>query len=223
MELDATNNMEVDPNAGVPAVSIAGTVRTTDGGAVPEGLMLLLDPLDGGSGQMQQRTPAPKGQFRFETITPGTWALTAFSNTGQTVPVVAVSAGGVSSAGNQITVKDHPVTVTVAVSRAQNKVKGFARKNVKPAPGVMVLLVPRDPSAYRALLRRDQSDSDGSFLLRDVPAGRYTVVAIEEGWKLNWQEPAVIARFLPRGVSVTVNDRPDAFTSLSEPVPVSPR
>jgi hypothetical protein len=198
-------------------------VRATDGGALPDGLMLAIDPLANNLGQTQQSTPVPKAQFSFESITPGTWAFIAVANTGQAVPVVSVSAAGVSSAGNQVTVKDRPVTVDVVISRAQSRVQGFARKDGKPAPGVMVLLVPRDPSAYRALLRRDQSDSDGSFSLRDVPAGQYTVVAIEEGWKLNWQEPAVIARFLPRGVSVTVNDHPDGIVTLPEAVPVGTR
>ena len=32
------------------------------------------------------------------------------------------------------------------------------------------------------LIRRDQSDSDGSFALRDVVPGQYTVVAIQDGW-----------------------------------------
>ena len=84
----------------------------------------------------------------------------------------------------------------------------------------MVVLVPRQPSAYRALVRRDQSDSDGSFSLRNVPAGQYTVVAIEDGWKLDWQRRDVIARFLPGGVAFTISEKSATTVSLSDAVPV---
>ena len=82
----------------------------------------------------------------------------------------------------------------------------------------MIVLVPHQPSAYRALVRRDQSDSDGSFSLRDVPAGQYTVIAIEDGWKLDWTDRETMARYLPHGVAVTVSDQAGGVVRLSEPV-----
>jgi hypothetical protein len=73
------------------------------------------------------------------------------------------------------------------------------------------------------LSRRDQSDSDGSFSLRDVVPGQYTVVAIEDGWELDWAEPQVIARYLPSGIPVTVSDKSGKLVMLSAPVPVQSR
>jgi hypothetical protein len=87
----------------------------------------------------------------------------------------------------------------------------------------MIVLVPRQPSAYRALVRRDQSDSDGSFTLRDVPAGQYTVIAIEDGWKLDWARRDTMTRYLARGIALTVPDRGEAVISLPQPVPVQAR
>ena len=49
--------------------------------------------------------------------------------------------------------------------------KGFA--------GAMVVLVPKNPEADRELFRRDQSDLDGTFLLRNVIPGSYTLLAIQ--------------------------------------------
>jgi hypothetical protein len=100
------------------------------------------------------------------------------------------------------------------------EVTGFAKKDGKPAPGVMIVLVPQDPSNNRDLFRRDQSDSDGSFGLRDVAPGKYTVVAIEDGWKLDWADPTVIGHYLPRGQSVTVTERNTKTTELKESVEV---
>jgi len=45
---------------------------------------------------------------------------------------------------------------------------------------------------------------DGSFLLHDVAPGDYTVVAIENGWELDWSEPAIIAYYAQHGQLVSV-------------------
>jgi hypothetical protein len=139
---------------------------------------------------------------------------------GQVLPVVSVAVNGVTAAGSEFTVKDRTLSVVATVNRGGVRVRGFARKDSKGTPGVMVVLIPRQPSAYYALVRRDQSDSDGSFSLRDVPPGQYTVVAIEDGWKLEWQRREVMARYLPGGVTVTINEKSDAVVPLAAPVPV---
>jgi hypothetical protein len=41
-------------------------------------------------------------------------------------------------------------------------------------------------AATRDLFRRDQSDLDGTFSLHGVIPGTYTVVAIDNGWDLDW-------------------------------------
>jgi hypothetical protein len=136
---------------------------------------------------------------------------------------VATSTEGASTAGNQITVRDRAVRVMATISSTLTHVRGVARKDGRGAAGVMVVLVPREPTAFRALIRRDQSDSDGSFELRDVPAGQYTVVAIEDGWKLDWTQRGVMSRYLPGGVPVTVTDRVGAQLRLDVPIPVQAR
>jgi len=62
-------------------------------------------------------------------------------------------------------------------------------------------------AALEGLARRDQSDSDGSFSLHDVVPGNYILVAIEDGWELDWTQPQVIGRYLPGGIPVTVTDK----------------
>ena len=59
--------------------------------------------------------------------------------------------------------------------------------------------MPKNPEADRELFRRDQSDLDGTFLLRNVIPGSYTLLAIENGWDLDWSQPGVIAAYLKRG------------------------
>jgi hypothetical protein len=56
-----------------------------------------------------------------------------------------------------------------------------------------------------------------------VAPGDYTVVAIRDGWELDWAQPQVIRRYLPGGVAVTVTDSSDKLVSLTRPVPVQDR
>jgi hypothetical protein len=111
----------------------------------------------------------------------------------------------------------------VTITQGATCLTGFAKRDGKGVAGVMVVLVPAELSALQALARRDQSDSDGSFSLRDVAPGQYTLVAIEDGWELDWAQPEVIARYLRGGIAVTVSDKPGKLQPLAEPVPVQMR
>ena len=63
-------------------------------------------------------------------------------------------------------------------------------------------MVPADPVNNASLFRRDQSDSDGTFELSTVMPGAYTLLAIENGWELEWANPAVLESYLPQGQPV---------------------
>jgi 5-hydroxyisourate hydrolase-like protein (transthyretin family) len=221
LELDAASNQVVEPNIGTPAVSVSGTLRSTGDPALPENVTVMLEPV-GVPGRATMAINAHKGQFKFDTVQPGVWSLSATAQ-GTILPVVSVSTGGTAIAGSQMSIKDRPLSIIATVSPTLLRVQGFARRDGKGMAGVMIVLVPRLPSAYRALVRRDQSDSDGSFSLRDVSAGQYTVIAIEDGWKLDWTQRDNMSRYLPSGIAVTVSGQSGAVVSLSAPVPVQPR
>jgi hypothetical protein len=221
-DLDASTSQDVDPGVGAPAVRVTGTLHSAAGAPLPENLQVVLDPFENNHGQYPIVRRVLNGEFHFDTVGPGTWTLSAHGDN-QTLPVVAIAAGGSTVAGNQITVRDRALNVVATVSSTLTRIQGFAYKDNKGLAGAMIVLVPSQPSAYRALLRRDQSDSDGSFALRDVPAGQYTVVAIEDGWKLDWTDRNILPRYLPTGAAVTVTDRTGAIVRLPAPVPVQPR
>ncbi len=223
--LDATANLQVDANAGTPTAPLAGTLRTAAGGLVQEDVGLTLEPLgdgNGAHGQSQLQATAHGGRFRFDAVPPGSWALWA-DNSGQMLPILSIAEGGAPHPGNSVATGDRALTIAVAVSQGDTRIEGFARRDGKGVAGAMVVLVPKDPASYHALLRRDQSDSDGSFGLRDVAPGPYVVVAIEDGWELDWERPEVLARYLPHGIAVTVSDRSASVVRLSGPVPVQSR
>jgi hypothetical protein len=71
----------------------------------------------------------------------------------------------------------------------------------------MIVLVPADAADNQVLFRRDQSDSDGTFTLANVVPGRYTVLAINNGWELEWAKPEVLKKFMALGEGVIVEAR----------------
>jgi hypothetical protein len=222
LELDATSSQQVGPEAGTPAVAVSGTLQTAADAPLANDAVVTLEPADSTLGLKPMESTFNRGAFSFAAVPAGAWKLRAEVDGLQT-PVISIAVGGRPRAGNLVTVQDRALTLVVKVSAGGMRVEGFARKGGKGQAGAMVLLVPRDAAAFPDLVRRDQSDSDGSFALRDAVPGQYTVVAIEDGWSLDWTRPEVIGRYLPGGIAVTVTDTSDKVVRLSGPVPVQKR
>jgi hypothetical protein len=222
LEMDASSSMQVDPTLGVPTVSVRGTLRTSAGAPLTDECDVSLESADSSARQNSMQAICLRGSFSFSSVPAGQWQLSA-EGAGSQLSIASVTVGNQTRAGNGITVQDRPLSVIVTVAQGATRVTGFARRDGKGIAGVMVVLVPRELTALPALARRDQSDSDGSFSLRDVAPGQYTVVAIEEGWELDWAQPEVLARYLRGGIAVTVSDKPGKLQPLAEAVPVQTR
>lgn len=222
VELDATTSQQVEPGAGIPAFAVSGTLQTANGAPYTGESVVTLEPADNSRGLKPMVAEFNHGAFSFAAVPAGTWKLRA-EQSGLAEPVISIAVGGRLHSGNLLAVQDRALTILVKMSADGMRVEGFAEKGGKGAAGVMVLLVPKDPAAFPELVRRDQSDSDGSFALRDTAPGQYTAVAIDDGWELDWTRPEVIGRYLTGGVAVTVTDTRDKVVHLPEPVPVQAR
>ena len=222
VELDANSSQEVEAGAGIPAVALSGTLETAAGAPLSGDAVVTLEPADNAQGLKAIEAEFSRGAFSFAAVPAGKWKVRV-GRSGLVAPVISIAVGGRMHAGSQVTVQDRAQTLVVRVSADGERVEGFARKGERGQAGAMVLLVPMDPAAFPELVRRDQSDSDGSFALRDAAPGQYTVVAIEDGWSLDWTRPEVIRRYLPAGTAVTVTDTPDKLIRLPGPVLVQGR
>jgi hypothetical protein len=131
--------------------------------------------------------------------------------------------GGKTSSNTVRVAPGTTVSVTVTFVAGSVAVEGFAIKDGKPAAGVMIVLIPSDATDNVELFRRDQSDLDGSFLLPNVIPGKYTAVAIENGWELEWRRLEVLAQYLPKGLSVTISSNKRESIRLSDALIVQPR
>jgi hypothetical protein len=93
----------------------------------------------------------------------------------------------------------------IVAGSGYGQVDGVAERDGRPASGVMILLAPEDPKDNQILFRRDQSDSDGTFSLFNIIPGRYRLLAIDEGWDLDWADPNVLAAYLRKSIPIQVH------------------
>ncbi len=222
VELSATESRQVDSDSGSAMVAVTGTLRMQRGGMPPENAHIILWPQEGAASHANLDSDVHNCLFRFDGVAPGSW-LVRVQNGGMLMPVLAVGAGSHAHAGNMFTVRDQPLNLVVTIGEGTARIEGFARKDGKGFAGAMIVLVPKHAANLEAMARRDQSDSDGSFSLRDVVPGQYTIVAIEDGWELDWVHPGVLARYLPGGTAVTLNGSSEGDVHLAGPVVVQPR
>jgi carboxypeptidase family protein len=193
---------EIDLTEPSASASVSGTVRFVPASKAPEHLSIMLV---GAHSQEAFRTPiSPRGDFAFNhALPPGEYQVVSRSVEG--LFIASLSATGAAVAGRTLRITSpDPVVLRVVMSRGVAQVKGTAVRDGKAVSGALVVLVPSDPGNNLVLFRADQSDSDGTFTLPVVVPGKYTVVAIDNGWGLEWQNPAVLKPYLPHGQALEI-------------------
>ena len=114
-------------------------------------------------------------------------------------------------------------SISVTLVAGVGAVEGVVKTEEKPLAGAMVVLVPNDPAEHLDLFRRDQSDLDGTFAINNVVAGTYTILAIDDGWDIDWSRPEVIAPYLQRGQTISVGGQPSGSVKVAEAVEAQPK
>ena len=160
-----------------------------------------------------------KGEAEVQQVPPGDYEVFLLGR--RRYFVSRVSADGAEVSGRHVTIAAGSTpSISVTAFAASVVVEGVAKRAGKPFAGAMVVLVPKDVEGNRDLFRRDQSDLDGTFSLRDVAPGSYTLVAIENGWDLDWSQPGVIAVYAKHGRSIEVSNTPGKALRVNSPVEV---
>jgi len=162
-----------------------------------------------------------KGQAEIAQVAAGRYQVMVFGE-GKPYFIGHIEADGAEVTGHAVTLTaGSSASLMISAVEGSVVVQGVAKRAGKPCAGAMVVLVPKDPEGKRDLFRRDQSDQDGTFVLRNVVPGSYSVVAIDGGWDLNWSEPGVIAVYAKRARPVEV--RGDRTFTLPDPIEVQSR
>jgi Carboxypeptidase regulatory-like domain len=110
--------------------------------------------------------------------------------------------------------------LTVTFSAGGHTLKGVTRKDGKPLPGAFLLLIPTSELHEIRIAFRQQSDLDGTFEIPGLDAGAYTLVAIDGGWDLDWQQDAVLSRYLRAAIPIQIPDSGEHTHELRDPVVV---
>ena len=221
-EVDLANDgQELDLSAAGPAATVKMAVQLRGATELPPRLYMGLRDEKGTVGGLSQVND--KGEVVFTGVLPGTYQVVAGASRKNYSVARIASEENVASGHTLSVAAGASLQVTAVLVGGAATVEGVAQRSGKPASAAMVVLVPDNPEANQELFRRDQSDLDGSFALAQVVPGAYTILAIENGWDLDWAKPAVIESYRQHGQKIVVPDGHKGSIHLSAPVEVQPK
>jgi hypothetical protein len=115
-----------------------------------------------------------------------------------------ITAQSAQATGRFVTVPSGSSTLTLHIADGRSALTGIAKMQGKPSVGAMVLLIPAtlgEPDNLN-IIRRDQTNTDGSFELNNVLPGQYILLAIDQGWQINWKDPSTLRGYMMHGIPV---------------------
>ena len=216
---DLNSDQAIDVSSAMPLVDVTGKVAMAGGEAPPSSLFVRLAPKQG---QEEITAPIePDRSFHLRSLRPGTYefSVQVFA---YPMTITHLTAAGATFKDHLLTIGSEPVTLTAELTESSATVNGFATQNGKRASGIFLELIPKNATAGRAAFAVNQSDSDGSFNFRHTLPGDYTLVAIQEGWTLDWMDPAAMAPYLAKGLKVSVPPHSQEI-NLKDSVEVQPK
>lgn len=185
-----------------PDPAVTGTLQAENGEPLSGTAFVWLESRD--SAANQGNPVNPDGTFTMPSVQPGVYSVAVSSNKGNSLGIARLSAKGAQLHGHSLTVSGESVQLNIVVHQLIATLNGLVRSSGTPAAGVFVLLVPTGAQQTGDRVMPNQSDSDGTFNFYRVPPGNYTIVAIEDGWKLDWAKADTVKPYLAHGQQVRV-------------------
>ena len=216
----SSNTSELDMSSGNPVSTVTAKVQVVGEAKLPAPLGVAMRNAKGRV--VTGANVNPEGEAAFRNVVAGEYTFVAGS---PTKPYsVKIASGSGAPGGRKLNVPaGSSLEVTLSLVGGETTIEGVAQRSGKPFSGAMVVLVPKDPESSHEQFRRDQSDMDGTFSLLQVVPGSYTVIAIENGWDLDWSKPAILAQYIKLGQTIDVASQAKGSTQLSSPVEVQPK
>ena len=212
--VNLTADTELDPASTSPVVPIHGVVHTEGGLNLGQQALVVL--LNSRTNEVLDSQVGEKGQINFDSdsLTPGRYSV--FAINGENSIVSSIKATGAQVAGQTVEITGgKPVELEISMSNTLAKINGTAHRDGKPVAGAMILLVPEDAAMNLPKFRRDQTDSDGTYTLRDVLPGRYRMLAIDDGWELEWANLSLLKIRLEHAQKIEVQPNKTYHTILN--------
>lgn len=205
-EIDASRDTEIQMTAQTAGPIVAGTVKPPGSAAVPRPCTISIRNRETGQGPSAQI--GADGAFSFpiqqQPALRRGWYDVFLAGCPALHVAGVTSTANVKTEGRSFELGAEPVRLSVELGAGLGRLDGVVLRDDKPAGGVMVLLVPADGPVAGSLIQRNQSNTDGSFFWNAIRPGRYTVVALDNGWNLEWAKPEVLKPLLAAGQTVQI-------------------
>jgi Carboxypeptidase regulatory-like domain len=222
-EIDLTTSTTLDERSPSSAdeVEVKGKVLLPPGTPRQSGAIVKFQTVrsfDRRSGQLLSAQIGQDGTFQI-SLPPGEFRI--FTENLGAASIGQISAEGARASGRIVTLNtgQQSASIVIQMTNGFASLHGFAQRGDKPASAVAVLLIPDNSKEALELLRRDQSNSDGSFNLERVIPGHYQLIAVERGWEVDWTSPEAIQQYFAHGIPMEFK----AGDDLQKNVPVQPR
>jgi Carboxypeptidase regulatory-like domain len=203
-ELDLASDTEIEASDNsVGPLTVEGLIQSPDGAPLPPTTSIMFR-----NRKMAENFSVgifPNGTFQLQQALggPSTFEV-AVLNAGD-ARVREITATGATVSGHSVHLpRTGTVQLKVILSKGLARIDGTVLDKDKPVSEAMVLLVPDSPEKNQDLFRRDQSDSDGTFSLYQIVPGRYTLVAIQNAWDMDWKDLSVLQTYLEHGQTVEI-------------------
>jgi protocatechuate 3,4-dioxygenase beta subunit len=202
-EISLRGDTELDATAVASLEQVHGIIKF-DGTRAPSNAFLQFRDVNARGGMGTR--PDEHGEFKVQPQHAGRYVVSLGNAPGYAIRNISATGARVSGRTIEITGAE-AVELTIAASEGVAQIEGTVINGDKPLSGTMVVLAPQEMADNTSLFRRDQSDSDGTFTLRDVVPGRYTALAIQNGWDLEWASPESLRPYLAKGTPVVVSGK----------------
>jgi hypothetical protein len=211
---------QIDSATAEPAGNLKISVQIPGESSIPKGFSVGLR--SKGRSMNGYRMLDAKGEAEIDQVPAGRYDVLVWGAR-KPYSIARMTAEGADVSGHSVVLgPGASASASLTLVAGSVKVEGVVKKAGQGFAGAMVVLVPKDPENHRDLFRRDQSDLDGTFSLYGVVPGSYYLVAIENGWDLDWSQPTVIAAYAKHGRSIEVHELGKPM-SLTEAVAVQLR
>jgi Carboxypeptidase regulatory-like domain/Prealbumin-like fold domain len=222
--IDLTRNgQEIETASAGNVADIKLAARMSDGTPLPRQVVVGLTSNNSKSYPLTSVPLDGKGNGEMSQVAAGSYQLAVWVS-GKQFSLSQLSADGAQVTGHTVTLAPGAsISLSLILTTGSAELEGVVIRAGKPFAGAMVVLVPRHAEGNRDLFRRDQSDLDGTFALHDVIPGSYSLIAIENGWDLDWSQPDVIAAYARHGQVIEIRNGPNLKVRVPQPVEVVSR
>jgi 5-hydroxyisourate hydrolase-like protein (transthyretin family) len=200
-EVDLSGDTDVNVSDAAGFVNLSGTILFP--GHVPLHAAVLLSNPTTGESFRSDIDEHGAFDFKSDNVRQGRYQVGLEAASGYSLENLAATGAKISGRSIDISGSGN-VRISGIATHGAGQVNGTAMREGQPFSGAMIVLVPQDGANNLPLFRRDQSDSDGTFTLTNVVPGHYTVVALANGWDLEWANPVVLQPYLKNGETVQV-------------------